>query len=158
MIEHLFYMRDPIILPNKKDTPILVSGMSKNQSHLIMIGGPSEKIFWKFRKDMVAHFGAHTEWASHQFFTPVGDPPTYHYFDGEPSINGHSLPTSVCELLSGLKEIPNDFGKAKNVIRDYGVLLQDFSLVEKFKPLNEIDLPVLENGYKRLTQFLSEVE
>ena len=158
MVEHLFYMRDPIMLPNQNDAPILVPGMSQEHNHLIMVGGPSEKIFWKFRKEMVSHFGSHARWNSHQFFTPVGDPPAYHYFEGEPFINGHALPASIDELLSELKEIPNDFGKAKNVIRDYGVLLQDFSLVEKFKSANEVELPVLENGYKRLIQFLSDIE
>lgn len=84
MLEHLLYMRDPIMVEDKPNKKLLVPEMTTDQNHVIMVGGPAEKVFWQFRQAMLNECGSHTQWESHQFFTPIGDPPTYHAYSEEP--------------------------------------------------------------------------
>lgn len=148
MLEHLLYMRDPIIIGDKPNTELLVPAMSTNHDHVIMVGGPSEKVFWQFRQAMLKECGRHTKWKSHQFFTPIGDPPTYHMYAGEPVLNGNGFEGN---LFTWLKNLPGEFGKQKNLIRDYSVLLQEFARVEIFKLSQEVDSTVLNKGEEVLT-------
>ena len=143
MLEHLLYMRDPICLNGIPNTKLLVPGMSTIFDHIIMVGGPAEKIFWQFRQAIQKECGTHSLWKSHQFFTQIGDPPTYHVHKGEPVIDGTSLDYN---LLRWLKQLPSEYGKQKNLVRDYSVLLQEFARVDMFKLPHEIDPIVLKNG------------
>lgn len=83
MVEHALYMRDPLIVDGGP-LPLLVSGMEQPvRKHLIMIGGPSERVFWKLRQELLNRLQAHTDWQSHQFFTKVGETPPYMVRDDE---------------------------------------------------------------------------
>ena len=152
MLEHLLYMRDPILVDGKVNTELLVPQMAIDSRHVIMIGGPAEKVFWKFRQEMLNVCGSHTEWKSYQFFTQIGDPPTYHVHSGEPVMDGSSLDN---ELFSSLRRIPSEFSKQKNLIRDYSVLLQEFAGVETFKLHNEVDPLILKQGEEVFNRYSS---
>jgi hypothetical protein len=154
MIEHLLYMQDPILINNTHLSYLdaLVPEMGY-YDHVLMIGGQSEKIFWKFRQEMMKICGTHEKWKLHQFFSPIGDPPTYHTYESEPVI-GDSLPGTAYELMEDLRKMPNGFGKISNIVRDYTVLLQDLAGVEKFKTPGNVSQDVLETGYEKLKQFI----
>lgn len=153
MVEHLLYMRDPIKTETSVDELLIVPGMSVEYEHLIMVGGPSEKIFWRLRQELLKRYGSHTKWQSHQFFTPIGDPPPYHWYPGEPVL-GDTLPENVDALFSQLLCLPGDKGKQKNIVRDYSLLLQDLAGVEIFQPTSKVSVLVLEKGYQALKRFL----
>jgi hypothetical protein len=150
MLEHLLYMRDPILVNGNQNIELLVPQMAIDCKHVIMIGGPAEKVFHQFRREILKLCGSHNEWVSHQFFTSVGDPPTYHVHLGEPIIDGSSLPN---DLFQDLKMIPSEFGKQKNLIRDYTVLLQELARVEKFQLPHEVDPLLLKQGVEVLNRF-----
>jgi hypothetical protein len=154
MLEHVLYMRDPVLLNGKSNQALLVPDMTTDTDHVIMIGGPAEKIFWQLRQGILELCGSHSEWKSHQFFTALGDPPTYHMQVGEPII-GDKLLGPVRELLGSIYQIKSEFGKQKNLVRDYTTLLQDFAQVEKFLLPHELDTNTLERGYTKLKQFLN---
>ena len=154
MVEHLLYMRDPVITEIESLRLLMVPGMAVDFDHLIMVGGPSEKIFWRLRQEILKRYGSHTKWQSHQFFTPVGDPPPYHWYEGEPVL-GDVLPEKVCDLFSRLTRLPGEMGKQKNLVRDYAVLLQDLAGVETFQLPTKADVAVLEKGYGKLKNFLA---
>lgn len=154
MVEHLLYMRDPIKTEIESIRLLMVPGMSVDFDHLIMIGGPSEKIFWRLRQEILKRYGSHEKWQSHQFFTPIGDPPPYHWYEGEP-ILGEILPEKVNDLFSLLTKLPGEMGKQKNLVRDYVVLLQDLARVETFHLPSKANTAVLEKGYEELKNFLA---
>lgn len=156
MVEHLLYMRDPFLIEGQPNKTMLVPGMSTEHEHVIMVGGPAEKIFYDLRQSILQKCGFHTKWKSHQIFTPIGDPPTYHVHDGEP-IMDQNLPESASRLLYGLQVLNSEYGKQRNLIRDYTSLLQDIAGVEKFKLPHEADCATLEQGYTELKKFLSNV-
>jgi len=154
MLEHILYMRDPILVNGRPNQILLVPEMSTNNKHVIMIGGPAEKIFYQLRQGVLELSGSHAQWKSYQFFTPLGDPPTYHTQVGEPVI-GDTLPGHVRELLDYLYQLKNDWGKQKNLVRDYVTLLQDCAGVEKFLLPHEVTTDTLERGYAKLKEFLT---
>ena len=156
MIEHIFYMRDPINVPNMKEC-LLVKEMSLNHKHIIMIGGPAEKIFYRFRQQMVERMGFHEQWKSTQIFTQIGDPPTCYCYENE-AVFGCDLPDSVDEMFRLLSSLlDSNQGKVKNILRDYKILLQEFAGVEKFSLPHEVAKEVLERGYEKLKHFISEL-
>ncbi len=145
MLEHLIYMRDPFLVNGQPNSELLVPGMATTYDHVIMIGGPAEKVFWHFRLAMLAECGLHNGWKSHQLFTPIGDPPTYHVHPGEPVVDGSRLDYN---LLTHLKNLPSEFSKQKNLIRDYSILWQEFAGTQTFKLPHEVEPVVLEKGEK----------
>lgn len=155
MVEHILYMRDPIDISITEES-LLIERMSFSHEHIIMIGGPAEKIFYQLRQQMLEKVGFHKKWKSHQLFTPIGNPPTYHQYEDEP-VFGYDLPKNVDELFHFLNSLPNDQGKAKNVIRDYKILLQEFAGVEKFILPHKVKWIVFEKGYERLKHFVSKL-
>lgn len=156
MVEHIFYMRDSIDIPNMREC-LLVKEMSLNHQHIIMIGGPAEKIFYRFRQQIIERVGFHEQWKSTQLFTQIGDPPTYHCYENEP-VFGCVLPDDVDGLFRLLNSLPDsNQGKIKNILRDYKILLQEFARVEKFSLPHEVAKEVLEKGYERLKHFISEL-
>jgi hypothetical protein len=151
MIEHLLYMRDPT--PFLDEESLLVPGTSLKHKYVLMVGGPAEKVFYNFRKQILDLTGRHDKWSAFQLFTPVGDPPTYHRFQKEPVFFGGELPDTAAELLEFLRVQPDDFGKRKNVLRDWQILLQEFAGVEKFLLPHEVKPETLDEGYVKLKQF-----
>lgn len=155
MVEHALYMRDPIELRGEP-LPLIVDGMEYPDGHLIMIGGPSEKIFWRMRQQLLQRTSAHDRWKSHQFFTGVGDPPTYHPQQGEPYAD--------VELeRSPELDLPMVLAKAETVgsgpLRDWLILLQDAARVERFTITpktrgGEPEQAILQQGFDALTAWL----
>ena len=154
MVEHLLYMRDPVKTEIECIRLLMVPGMAVDFDHLIMVGGPSEKIFWRLRQEILKRYGSHAKWQSHQFFTPIGDPPPYHWYKGEPTL-GDVLPEKVNDLFYLLTALPGEMGKQKNLVRDYLVLFQDLAGVEKFQLPSKVDMVVIEKGYRELKNFLA---
>mgnify|MGYP001576600709 CR=1 FL=1 len=150
MLEHLIYMRDPIMVDGQPNTELLVPEMATDCNHVIMVGGPAEKIFWHFRQEMLKECGSHTKWKSHQFFTSIGDPPTYHPHEGEPLMDGVYFNHN---LFKWLEKLQSEFGKQNNLIRDYSVLLQEFAKVQVFKLPHEIDPGILHTGEEILHRY-----
>ncbi len=142
MLEHAFYMRDPIRYQNSI-LPNLVPEMKSGFDAIIMVGGLAEKVFFEFRKELIKRTEMHSGWESYQFFTPIGDPPTYHIQQGEPSLKLMDISeNSFDELLQRVKRVPNEFGKQRNLVRDYIILLQDIVGVDRF----EIELSKVLSG------------
>ncbi|OGI94339.1 hypothetical protein A3A03_03310 [Candidatus Nomurabacteria bacterium RIFCSPLOWO2_01_FULL_40_18] len=150
MLEHLLYMRDPIMVDGQPNKELLVPEMTTDYKHLIMVGGPAEKIFWHFRQEMLKECGSHSLWKSYQFFTSVGDPPTYHPHEGEPLMDGIYFNHN---LFKWLEKLPSEFGKQKNLIRDYSVLLQEFAKVQVFKLPHEVSPDILHVGEEILHRY-----
>jgi hypothetical protein len=98
-----------------------------NMNEEIMIGGPAEKIFYRFRKKLESILGVHQQWRSHQFFTKVGNPPTYHVQPGEPFWEQrYELPLRATELLRAVGcQVPVGQGINGAVVRDLMVLFAD---------------------------------
>lgn len=128
MVEHMFYMRDPIAIDggNFKDF-FLVPEMNDSMDHVIMIGWPAEKIFYRFRQKLLSLLDTHSEWYAHQMFTTVGDTPTYHAQKGEPL--WQELPAiseDVNEMIYGTyHKVTNEYGINKSIINDLLILLAD---------------------------------
>ncbi len=154
MVEHLLYMRDPIMTSIEANKLLMVPRMCTDFDHLIMVGGPSEKIFYKFRQEVLRRHGSHSKWQSHQFFTPIGDPPPYHWQQGEPII-GDTMPETYGGLFTKLRTLPGEDGKQKNLLRDYAILLQDLAGVSDFKLPGKVKPEIFEKGYERLKEFLN---
>lgn len=127
MVEHSIYMRDPIDFGLDPRTVKLVPDMLMDMDYVIMVGGPAEKVFHRFRSKLVARSKTHGLWQSLQFFTCIGDIPTYHLKEGETAWQDRCLlPTEATSALRALVEnIPNDFGARKDIVRDMVFLLLD---------------------------------
>lgn len=123
MAEHALYMRDPLIGWNP--SWLLVEAMQTDMNHIIMIGGPAEKIFFRVRQHLMEHMGCHNKWQSHQFFTPIGEPPTYHPQACEPLWNQRpELQTNVGEMLTQASQgLASEY--RKTILRDLLILLLD---------------------------------
>ena len=99
-----------------------------------MIGGPPEKIFFELRKSICAELGQISK-KNQQFFTQVGDPPTYHIQDGE-MIWGdrHNLEHDAKKMLDKTSErIKPGMGVRQAVLRDLLVLLNDAGGSDDFR-------------------------
>lgn len=130
--EHILYMRDPVELESCA-LPYLVMGMSQNLHHLIMVGGPSEKIFYKLRKIVAEQLKTHNQWQSHQFHTPIGDPPSYHHQPGEPLWEERAtLPAGVHGVLELYRTVSATFGTQTATLRDFITLLIDAGNMNDF--------------------------
>jgi hypothetical protein len=121
MAEHALYMRDPLNLNGAGNDGQLVQGVSTDMDTLIMVGGPAEKIFYRVRQHLCAVIGTHSKWQSHQLWTPIGDPPTYHPQNGEPTmaIRNQSLDSALRQYWA----TPNHC--RGNLIRDFLVFVAD---------------------------------
>lgn len=160
MVEHSLYMRDPLTVDGKP-LPLIVDGMNypPDGGQLIMIGGPSEKIFYRLRSMLLRRRGAvHGGWNSHQLFTSVGDPPTYHPQEYEPYRD------IACG--AGNLELPDLLASAlragSGVHRDFLVLLQDAARVERFSitpstASGSAEQRTLEVGLDALHQLLRSI-
>ncbi len=156
MVEHALYMRDPIEFEGGL-LPLLVNGMEyPHGAHLVMIGGPSERVFWKLRQQLLERVQTHALWKNHQFFTSVGDPPTYHPQPDEPYADidkkrylEHDLSTLLCKAEK----------VGSGLLRDWLILLQDAAGVERFiiAPNTRgggAEQEVLQQGFSRLAGWL----
>lgn len=128
MIEHALYMREPLVSLEGYNW-LLVPGMSLDMKHLIMVGGPAEKIFYKMRQHLRDKDGVHSRWTSHQLWTSIGDPPTYSPQLGEP----------LWPPLDDLSRQLRDYSRASNtnsptnLIRDFLILLADAASQKDFR-------------------------
>src|SRR3989344_957647 len=156
MVEHALYMRDPIKLKGGL-LPLLVAEMQYPYGgHLVMIGGPSERVFWRLRQQLCEKIGAHALWTSHQLFTPLGDPPTYHPQPNEPfadAINRNLCTRDIATLLHDANEV------GSGVLKDWLVLLQDAANVERFTispntAKEKCQQDVLQRGLNHLMEWL----
>jgi hypothetical protein len=135
MAEHLLYMRDPLAALLPPEEHLLVPGMISDMDHVIMIGGPAEKIFYRVRLAVSTGLDQHESWKSHQLFTQVGSPPTYHPQPNEPLWGEiHDLPQDVYKLLKIIIDRIewDEYGTQKAAIRDLIVLLIDCAGVDYF--------------------------
>lgn len=162
MVEHLLYMRD---LPTTSDVGLLVPDMTSEYDHLIMIGGPSEKIFFEFRQSICKELKETSE-KNHQFFTPVGDPPTYHMQDGELTWEDRQQPelNDVRRLIEKtLEQVKPGMGVRQAVLRDLLILLNDAggnddfrwcgrtaTDIEKGRDPGELPLEIIQRGWNVL--------
>jgi len=166
MAEHAMYMRDPLMfegepLPELVDSrtyPNWVFGENAHLpqgGHLVMIGGQAERIFWKLRQELLRKLPTHELWTSHQFFTGVGDPPTYHPQRAEPYADIADRPYEP--------DLPTILVQAKTVgsgvLHDWLVLLQDAAGVERFTITSQTmngasERAVLQEGLSRLHDWL----
>jgi hypothetical protein len=164
MLEHALYMRDPI-LGGEEFANTLLRDAVTDMDHIIIVGGPAERIFHRFRQALLQQIGWHAKWLSHQFFVRVGDPPTYHKLPDEPEWGASTLPDRVVELLQNAARIKTVNGFATTVLRDLTVMLLDCSGTADFKALTSIEntiktgksLPrstedLLQHGWERLLQ------
>ena len=169
MVEHALYMRDPLRGVNKSHW--LVSKMASDMQHVIMVGcSPSEKIFHSMRQLLCKVVGIHSQWRSHQFFTPIGGkPPTYHPQPGEPLwTDRQNLPEDVEELFrTAYRNVSSERGERKEIIRDLLTLLLNAGQTSSFievkpsvarKIVESGELPIdlkqtLQRGWKLLRAF-----
>jgi len=126
LVEHALYMRDP--LQPKPIVHGLVPGMSCTPDRVVMIGGESERIFFKARQIILASVDQSSrEWKSHHVFCVIGDKrPTYHMETGEPpwsDLKSFSTAAEIIELVS--KNVTVDFGRRSSVMLDLLVLFAD---------------------------------
>jgi hypothetical protein len=147
MVEHLIYMRDPIDFGLEPRKVKLVPGMSMDMAYLIMVGGPSEKIFYRFRSKLMTEFKRHNLWQSLQFFTPIGAIPTYHLQEGETTWQDKNLlPDEVTSALRQMVQyIDNEYGAKKDVLRDMVYLLLDAGGSTNFNTGGALKV-ILNNG------------
>jgi hypothetical protein len=138
MIEHALYMRDPI-LGGEEFAGALLRDATTNMDHTIVIGGPAERIFHRFRQALLQQIGRHARWQSHQFFVRVGDPPTYHKLPDEPEWGASALPDCAVELLQNAVHIKTANGFTTTILRDLTVMLLDCGGTADFKALTNIE-------------------
>ena len=121
MVEHMLYMRD-----DNTFLGLVPDMIERSQfDFLIMVGGPAERIFYELRQNILREMGKEQE-GNFQFFTPVGDPPTYHQQDGEPLWNADRLEPHVQKVLEKTHdETTPGMGVRQAVLRDILVLLND---------------------------------
>jgi hypothetical protein len=129
MVEHSLYMRDPLLPLKGRTDWMLVPKMRLDIDHLVMVGGPAERIFHKVRQHLCRTIGIHSNWTSYQLWTPIGDPPTYNYQPNEP-IWGRFY-ANVEEILGLYLTTPR--ASRVNLIRDFLILLADASGTEDFR-------------------------
>lgn len=127
MVEHAVYMRDPIDFGLDPKNMKLVPGMRMDMDCVIMVGGPAEKVFHRFRSRLASRSTQHDLWRSLQFFTCIGDTPTYHLKEGEVTWQDrNTLPADVVSALRrAVENIANDYGAKKDVVRDLLYLFLD---------------------------------
>lgn len=150
MAAHAWYMRDPLVILRDLK-PLQIDGAEK-WDDVIMIGGAAEEIFYEARR-VLASMGEHSDWQSHQLFTPIGRRPTYHRVDGEPMIS--DSPDSIEELLDVSREIHRDFVYLLADASDD----KDYSIVERRGNLSSSDISRLQRGWdnlKEVTDFLRQ--
>ena len=150
----------PYPLPGRQEgRPTLIDWTG--EKHLVMIGGPAEKIFWRMRQGLLDRIGRHQDWQSHQLWTPVGNPPTYHLQEGEPTWDDRKdRPGRVEDMLQEVCQAVNpEFGTRENVLRDLLILLADAGGFTQFSVLNEVRncmvrgvLPQVDEGIRRVLQ------
>ncbi len=127
MVEHAVYMRDPIDFGLDPMNVKLVPGMRMDMDCVIMVGGPAEKVFHRFRAKLASRSTQHDLWRSLQFFTCIGDTPTYHLKEGEATWQDRNiLPVDVVSALRrAVENIANDYGAKKDAVRDLLYLFLD---------------------------------
>ena len=142
MVEHMLYMRDDYRSPAGLFLGLVPDMIERSEfDTLIMVGGPSERIFYELRQSLQLELGDDKPHAqqNNQFFTPIGDPPTYHLQDGEPTWEmnrpdlrfdgqpGQSLETMKVEKLfeTTFDKVRPDMGVRRAVMHDLLVLLND---------------------------------
>jgi len=130
-VEHAIYMRDPLTAAFR--TQNLVPEARSDFDTVIMVGGPAEKLFFRFREALRARLNAPPIWDSKQIFTPIGDPPAYHLQDGEPQLTerADSLPSSAIEMLREVSQRVDQMF-ARNIMRDLILLCIDASGFDTF--------------------------
>lgn len=128
MVEHALYMREPLASLEGNNW-LLVPGMSLDMKHLIMVGGPAEKVFYKMRQRLRDKAGIHNRWTPHQLWTSIGDPPTYSRQPGEP------LWPPLDDLNRELRDYSRvvNSNSPTNLIRDFLVLLADAASQKDFR-------------------------
>ncbi len=153
MTEHVLYMRDPFMYSGQL-LPVLVPGMSDpSGGRMIMVGGPAEKVFHRFRQQLASRISAHTHWESSQFFTPVGELPTYHPQPGEPVLGEVQLNTLTLDTI-----FDRSTQERSSPLKDWRILLQDVAGVEKFQnPQSEVDVRILKHGLENLLRWFDGI-
>jgi hypothetical protein len=138
MAEHVLYMRDPLSCLIPLEDSLLVPMASTDMQHVIMVGGPAEKVFYRARTALMGQLPTHEMWKSHQLFTQIGRPPTYYPQKGEP-LYGDKLPSDVAELFNSiLKNVSVERGIQKGVLRDILVLLIDSGARNIFQQVGKL--------------------
>jgi hypothetical protein len=142
MVEHALYMRDPLMGAEDLGDALL-EGCTTEMDHMVMVGGPAERIFYAFRQALLEKMGRHTRWTSHQLFVLTGDPPTYHWQKGEPYWGQPDLPECVMALLSQtVQAVSFADGIGQGVLRDLLTLLADLGEIGDFSKLRGADKQV----------------
>lgn len=167
MTEHASYMRDPLQLDGIT-TWWLVPTMTSDMTHILMVGGPAEKIFFYARQLLAASVGQHILWRSHQFFTPIGSPPTYHLQQGEPCWEDRLYLPEKVDLLFQLvvRNLGHEPRIIESVLKDLLVLFGDAaggtdfaSLMRYYRDIKRGDslpkeiLHLLQDGWERIRMF-----
>ncbi|MBT3817635.1 MAG: hypothetical protein HOE80_02325 [Candidatus Magasanikbacteria bacterium] len=146
MAEHTLYMRDPLCCLLPLEDNLLVPMASTGMVHVIMVGGPAEKVFHKARTALMGQLPTHDRWKSNQFFTQIGSPPSYHPQDGE-SLYGDELPSNVADLFDSiLKNVSTNRGVQKGVMRDMLVLLIDSGAGNTFQQVGRLSGTLRRGG------------
>ncbi len=158
MVEHVLYMRDPIQFSFGEFEGRPLPGFfqhGRSSGDVIMVGGPAEKIFYRMRQGLLERIGTHNHWRSHQFFTRIGDPPTYHPQQGEPYANVETERFLSLDLQALLAKARS---AGRGPLRDWIALLQDAACVERFTILpHQIgtdEMKILQKGYTNLMEWL----
>jgi hypothetical protein len=150
MAAHAWYMRDPLVILRDRQ-PLQIDGARK-WNNVIMVGGLAEEIFYEARC-VLAGMGAHSDWQSHQLFTPIGRRPTYHRVDSEPILG--DFPDSIEELLGVSREIHRDFVYLLADASDD----KDYFIVERRGNFSSLDQSRLQKGWdnlKEVTKLISQ--
>lgn len=156
MVEHALFMRDPVthdprlFLINNPDDFLFET--------IAMIGGPSEKIFYKVRKILIKkHYAPHQRVDHLQLFTHIGRiPPYYSRFDEPILFDGIGAYHDVEQFLSQIHP---------ELLSDYTVLSYSLSQVPtltlKIKSKSQLlqdKMDTLQHGFMALQKFVMSFE
>lgn len=155
MVEHSLYARDTLFNTTSymNDIYLVENPKGFENSRIVMIGGPAEKIFYKTRQAIIKVLGALCEQKNIQLFTDIGRLPPY-YRKYEETIVGNQIKEDyVADFIEGIN---------RELQYDYLILIiacaqaPDFTIIKRRKSgFTKNDLEVLQNGFERLKIFLN---